>query len=135
MKTQDIALVIKDPAAIKGIKNPSFDVCMAAVIQDGTAIMHIDAFAFTLKQYDNLCKAAVRQTPKAIAAIQREKLTAMSWDAILSAAVGHNAEALRYINEQTSELCLKAVGKYPKAIKYVDKAMCDSVNPHCYQVL
>jgi len=22
-----------------------------------------------------------------------------------------------------------------KGIKYVDKAICDSVNPHCYQVL
>ena len=135
MKTPGIALVIKEPAAIKGIKNPSFDLCMAAVMQDGTAIRHVDAFAFTLKQYGNLCKAAVRQSPKAIAAIQREKLTGMSWDAILSAAVEHNADALRYINEQTPELCLKAVGKYPKAIQYVDKAMCDSVNPHCYQVL
>jgi len=135
MKTQDIALVIKDPSAIKGIKPPSFDVCMAAVMQDGTAIRHVDAFAFTLKQYDNMCKAAVRQTPKAISAIQREKLTGMTWDGILSAAVEHNADALRYINEQTPELCLKAVGKYPKAIKYVDKAMCDSVNSHCYQVL
>jgi len=135
MKTQDIALVIKDPSAIKGIKTPSFDVCMAAVMQDGTTIKHVDAFAFTLKQYGNICKAAVRQTPKAIAAIQREKLTGMTWDGILSAAVEHNADALRYINEQTPKLCLKAVGKYPKAIKYVDKAMCDSVNPHCYQIL
>jgi len=132
---KNIALVIKEAAAIKGIKRPDFETCMAALMQDGMLITHIDTSLFTRREYFKLCNAAVRSNPKALTVIQRDRLGGMFWDSVLSVSVRDNGIALRWIKEQSPELCLQAVRQNHKAFTYVDKAMCDAIGAYCYTLL
>ena len=135
MKDQNITLVIKNPAALKNIKKPALDVCLAALMQDGLLIGHIDTSLFTRREYFTLCRAAVKSNPKAFALIQRDRLVSGAPEDLMLLAVEYNGLALRWLKEQTPELCLKAVKQNPKALAYVDKAMCDAASPHCYALL
>ena len=134
-KLPGIAEVIRNPSHLKDIKNPSFDTCIAALMQDGLALKHVPASLFTCEQYYRLCLAAVKSRPKALTLIQRECLTWFSWNIVQNTAVNNNGLALRWLKEQSPELCLAAIKQTPKAFVYVDKAMCDAVSPHCYKLL
>jgi hypothetical protein len=59
MNNSSIALVIRNPPAHKEIKNPSFDVCVAAIIQEGMLIKYVDNSLFTRREYNFMCKKAV----------------------------------------------------------------------------
>ena len=135
MKQPKIALVIKNPAALKDFPSPSFDLCMAALMQDGTAIKYVPAENFTCYEYKQLCDAAVKSKPRALSLIQKERFSRHSLENIASSAVKKNGMALRFVKEQTPEICLEAVKQNPKAFKFVDKAMCDAVSPYCYKLL
>ena len=140
---KNIAAVIKNPAAIRKIKNPSFDVCMAAVMQDGKSgaasrgllLKYINPAPFTRREYFKLCHAAVKSNPMAVSMVKEERLATGMYERLMSAAVSEDGLSLRLIKKQTPELCLEAVEQNPKAISYVDKAMCEAVNPHCYAQL
>jgi len=130
-----IGQVIRNPVLIKDIKNPAFDICMAALMQDGMTIKYIDISLFTRKEYFLMCEAAIKQNIKSIACVKREHFSSMLWNSLLSSAVRHNGLNLRWIKEQTPELCLEAINQNHRALAHVDKAMCDSINSHCYALL
>jgi len=134
-KTKNIALVLKNAAAIKDIKKPDLETCMAALMQDGALIEFIDTASFTRREYFNLCYAAVKSNPKVLPLIQRDRLGGKLWDSVMFTAVRNNGLALRWIKEQSPELCLEAVKQNPQAFAFVDKTMCDAINPHCYTLL
>ena len=132
MKIPIIAKVIKNPAFLKEIKNPYFDICMAAVVLDGICIQYIDVSLFTRGEYHSMCEAAVRQNPKAFTKIKRERFSALKWERLKIFAARQNGLTLRWINEQTPEICLIAVKNNPKALFYVDKSI---LSPYCYSFL
>jgi hypothetical protein len=131
----NIAKVIKNPMSLKGIKSPSFDACMAALMQDGMVIEHIPVNIFTRVEYYHMCETAVYQNPKAFTLIRKDRLIWHSLNSLYFNTVKKNGFALRWIKEQTPELCLEAIQQNSKAIKYVDKAMCDSTTSCCYDLL
>ena len=135
MKQPKIALVIRNPEFLKNISKPSFDICMAAIMQNGMVLDHVPVSFFTSKEYYRMCLAAVQQNPKSINFINREHLTWHSWNLIILTAVKNNGLALRWIEEQNPEICLEAVKQNHKALVYVDKTMCDAVSPYCYELL
>ena len=135
MKTPLIAQVIKNPAALEKIEKQTFDICMASIVQNGMCIKYVDTALFTRREFYSLCEAAVKSNPRALKIIKKMPISSKNRDSLLFSAVLHNGLALRWISEQTPELCLLAVKQNPKAFLYVDKAMCDSVNSHCYTLL
>ena len=132
---KDIARVINNPETIKDIKKPSFDVCMAALMQNGLLLRHINPAPFTRFEYFYLCEAAAKSNPKSITMIQKERIVTGMYENLLSIAVRKDGLALRFIKTQTPELCLEAIKQNPKAILYADKEMCEQINSHCYKQL
>jgi|GEM_PF-1921539 len=132
---KNIALVIKDAAAIKGIKRPDLETCIAALMQDGMLIAHIDTSRFTRREYLNLCNAAVKSNARALTVVQWGRLGSRLCDSVRFTAVQKNGLALRWIKEQSPELCLEAVRQNHKALACVDKTMCGTISPHCYSLL
>jgi len=127
-----IAEVMKNPSNLSRIVNPSFDICMAALVLDGMCVKYIDPSHFTRREYHSMCEAAVRQNSRALTKIKRERFSSIKWENLKLFAVMQNGFALRWINEQTPEICLEAVKNNPKALSYVDKSLCSS---RCYNLL
>jgi len=132
MKIPLIAEVMKKPSILGGIDNPSFDICMAALVLDGMCIKYINSSLFTRREYHSMCEAAVRQNPKAFTKIKRERFSALKWKNLKLFAARQNGLVLRWINEQTPEICLEAIKNNPKALSFVNKSLCSS---HCYNLL
>ena len=135
MKQPKIAFVIRNPEILKNISKPSFDICMAALMQNGMVLDHVPVSYFTSEEYYRMCLAAVQQNLESIKFIHREHLTWYSWNLIIMTAVKKDGLALRWIKEQNPEICLEAVKQNHKALVYVDKAMCNAVSPFCYELL
>ena len=132
MRIPLIAEVMKKPSILGGIDNPSFDICMAALVLDGMCIKYINSSLFTRREYHSMCEAAVRQNPKAFTKIKRERFSALKWKNLKLFAARQNGLVLRWINEQTPEICLEAIKNNPKAFSFVDKSLCGS---RCYNLL
>jgi len=132
MKIPLIAKVMKNPSILGGIENPSFDICMAALVLDGMCVKYIDPSLFTRREYHSMCEAAVRQNLEAFTKINRERFSSLKWDNFKLFTVRQNGLALRWINEQTPEICLAAVQNNSKALQFVDKSLCSS---RCYNLL
>ncbi|GHT77758.1 hypothetical protein FACS1894130_03190 [Spirochaetia bacterium] len=97
-----------------------FNLCSAAIDQNGLAIQWVDVSIIGAELYQKLCCQAVKQNGIALYYVKKEHFQndQKKLRVIYNIAVSQNNDALQLIQDQTFELCLMAV-KHPSALQWV----------------
>ena len=97
--------------AIQYVENPTYEMRLAAVTQNGDALQFIGEE----DQSEEICLTAVRQTGYAL------KNVAIQTPQICLEAVTQNSEAFQFVKEQDHEICFTAVSKDGWLLKLVNE--------------
>jgi len=103
----------EDPSTIRHLKNPEFELALAAVMKDGMVIR------FLPDQPDEVTLAAVKQNGLALVHCKNRDTV----DGVNLAAVQQNGLALAFVRNKTPEICNAAVQQNPDAVEYVPPGM------------
>lgn len=82
---------------LKNIENQTKDICLAAVKQNGYALIYVK------NQTEEICLAAVQKTGLALKYVKEQT------HKICLAAINENVSALEYVREQNFEICMEAI--------------------------
>jgi len=105
--SSDLSRVMMDGCNIRFINDPSFEICLIAVIQNGYALWHIK------NQTSQICLAAVKYNGMALTYVQNQT------PEICMAAVKQCGEALMYVLNQTPQICKTAVIQNKEAVRFI----------------
>lgn len=119
------------------MKDPSYDVKMAAVKADGRNIAYIDdqteemcleackshpiALSSCFYRSEEICLAAIKQDGSALAFAPKQT------DEMCKIAISHDATYLRFVNNQTEELCWLALKADSSAFIWIKKHTDDMI--------
>ncbi|MCC0727225.1 DUF4116 domain-containing protein [Clostridioides sp. ZZV14-6045] len=117
--------VTKNGLALKDVEVQNPEICIKAVSNNGAVLKHIkwDECSFTNEQRYILYLEAVRNFGKALKYINindlKYYLSEREINNIYKEAVKENGHSLRFIENQTEELCIEAIRENSDAFKYV----------------
>ena len=134
---RDLASVEEDGMAIQRVRDKTRDLCLAAVKQNGVALLYVPK---GLREDYDICLAAVKQNGSVLPLVpdkfkQELAMTAVEKDGLAlqyvqhqthdlcMAAINQNAHALRYVKDPTIDLCLAAVKKEGWVLGFVPKRL------------
>jgi hypothetical protein len=107
LKLNVLSIVSNDVSVLQHVKEPTLEVCLAAVSRRGDALQYIK------EQTPEICLAAVSNDGYALKYVKEQT------HEICLAAVSTDGDALQYVKEQTPDVCVVAVSNYGSALRYV----------------
>jgi len=110
-----INMLDKTGVMLRYVKNQTYEICETAVKQNGLAIQYVTDSLLT---YD-LYKLAIEQNSRAIQYVSMDMIDHV----LIESAIRQNGLMLRFITDQTPELCEMAIKQNPLALQYVKDDM------------